>query len=194
MNVSGILLASGFSRRMRQDKLLMEIDGTPLVERVVQAAVGSVLSETILVYRRDEVAMAGKRHGLKCVPNPDAEEGQSASIRLGLGAARADADGYLFMVGDQPFITPVVINEIIQGWSSGPDTIAVSKYGERQGNPVLFPAAFKEQLLKLRGDGGGREIIKQNPDTVMYVSLNNIQAGQDIDTREDYQNLTEECR
>ncbi|NLL81641.1 MAG: NTP transferase domain-containing protein, partial [Tissierellia bacterium] len=33
--VTGIIMAAGFSKRMGEDKLLMEIDGVKMVERVI---------------------------------------------------------------------------------------------------------------------------------------------------------------
>ena len=59
--ITGIILASGFSKRMNRDKLLMEIDGVPMVERVIERAVESRLDEVILVYRVDEVKRIGKK-------------------------------------------------------------------------------------------------------------------------------------
>ncbi len=63
--ITGIILASGFSKRMNRDKLLMEIDGVPMVERVIQRAVESRLDEVILVYRVDEVKRIGKKYGIQ---------------------------------------------------------------------------------------------------------------------------------
>ncbi len=53
--ITGIILASGFSNRMKRDKLLMEIEGIPMVERVIQSSIKSKLDEVILVYRVNEV-------------------------------------------------------------------------------------------------------------------------------------------
>ena len=46
--ITGIILASGFSRRMKRDKLLMEIDGIKMAERVIQACNKSSLDDLIL--------------------------------------------------------------------------------------------------------------------------------------------------
>ncbi len=55
--ITGIILASGLSRRMAgQDKLLLPVDGTPLVERVMQAADASRLDDIILAYQNPAVA------------------------------------------------------------------------------------------------------------------------------------------
>ena len=45
--ITGIILASGFSRRMKADKLLIDIEGSALIERVIKACVDSRLDDII---------------------------------------------------------------------------------------------------------------------------------------------------
>ena len=57
-----ILLASGFSiRRMKKDKLLMDIDGEKIVERVIRACVESDLGFEIILIHRKEVSKEENR-------------------------------------------------------------------------------------------------------------------------------------
>ena len=103
--VSGIILASGFSRRMQQNKLLLEVEGVPMVERVVRSAVASKLDECFMVFRESEVEAIGEKYGLKTVINRFADRGQSESVMVGVEHALKTATGYLFMGGDQPFLS-----------------------------------------------------------------------------------------
>ena len=57
------------------------------------------------------------------------------------------------------------------------------------GQPVYFPAAFKAELLALTGDHGGRTIIRNHPDRVCYVPIDNIRQGVDVDTPEGYEKV-----
>jgi len=190
--ITGIILASGFSRRMRQDKLLLPVDGMPAAECVIRAADASLLDEIVLVYREAAVRELARAFRCRAVYNPDAAEGQSAAVRAGITAARPDAEAYLFMVGDQPRMTASVINRLIAAWQEKRDAIVVPVYTAKRGNPVLFSAALKDELLALQGDEGGRSILERKMDMVYFVDVEDPSAGADIDTPEDYEVLKRE--
>ena len=154
--ISGIILASGFSKRMEQEKLLLPIGGVALVERVIRAAQASRLDEVILVYQKKEIEKIGIKYGITAVHNSRADEGQSAAIKLGIHTAHPETDAFMFMVGDQPFLNPSTINILIDTFRQYPHSIIVPVYNGIRGNPVLFPSAMKELLLALDGDRGGR--------------------------------------
>ena len=184
--ISGIILASGFSKRMEQEKLLLPVGGVALVERVIQAAQASRLDEVILIYQKREIEKIGRKYGIKAVHNPRADEGQSAAIKLGIHTAQPETDAFMFMVGDQPFLNPSTINILIDTFQQDPHSIIVPVYNNTRGNPVLFPSAMKELLLALDGDRGGRVLIDSMPDRVKQVHIEEELAGADIDTRENY--------
>ncbi|MFC1591364.1 molybdenum cofactor cytidylyltransferase [Thermodesulfobacteriota bacterium] len=194
LTVSGIILASGFSRRMQQDKLLLPVNGVPLLERVIRAAVQSDLDEVLLVYRSGSVKDIAERCGLRTVLNQSAQEGQSAAVRIGIAAARQDAAGLLFMVGDQPFLSAAVIDLIISEFFRNPEKIVVPVYDGQRGSPVLFPSRCREQLLALRGDRGGRSIINRMPESVLTAAIQQSAPLVDIDTPEEYRRLHRDHR
>jgi len=187
--ISGIILASGFSKRMEQEKLLLPVGGIALVERVIRAAQASRLDEVILIYQKEEIEKIGRKCGITAVYNSRAEEGQSAAIKLGINAAHLETDAFMFMVGDQPFLNPSTINILIDTFQQDPHSIIVPVYNNTRGNPVLFPFAMKELLLALDGDRGGRVLIDSMPDRINLVSIDEEMSGTDIDTEEDYRRI-----
>jgi len=60
--------------------------------------------------------------------------------------------------------------------------IAIPTYQGRRGHPVLFAMKYKEKLLELKGDIGGRQIISDHPDDVLEVAVNCEGIYIDIDT------------
>ena len=187
--ISGIILASGFSKRMKQEKLLLPMGGIALVELVIRAARASRLDEVILVYQKKEIEKIGREYGIKAVHNPRADEGQSAAIKLGIHTAHPETDAFMFMVGDQPFLNPSTINILIDTFQQDPHSIIVPVYNGIRGNPVLFPSGMKELLLALDGDRGGRVLIEKMSDRVNLVSIAEEMPGTDIDTEEDYRRI-----
>lgn len=185
--ITGIILASGFSRRMDNDKLLLEIEGIPLVERVLKAAKSSQVTELVLIYQRDEIKEIAKKHGIKVIHNPNADEGQSAAVKLGVKSSHPDADGFIFFVGDQPYLNPSTINKLVDEFQKEKNSIVVPLYNGKRGNPVIFPSTLKEDLLRLDGDCGGRKIIECMEDKVKLVPIESGIEGTYIDTEDDYE-------
>lgn len=185
--ISGIILASGFSRRMPHEKLLLPFGNGTIVERVIQAATGSVLDEVLFVYHNEAVAAKAAAYNIPLIYNKQAGEGQSASIRTGVVSTHPESEAYLFMVGDQPFLEPSVINRIIEEHHERPEQIIVPVYADKRGTPTIFPSLFRDELLALRGDCGGRRIIERFPESVRTVPVDAEGAGFDIDTVTDYE-------
>jgi molybdenum cofactor cytidylyltransferase len=185
--ITGIILASGFSKRMGQQKLMMKIGGKPMLQRVIEAAKASKLDEIILVYNDDVICNLGRSHGLKTVYNPNPSEGQSNSMKIGIRSANPLSNGYIFFVGDQPYLEPNVINSLIEEFRNGNKKIIVPRYSNEKGNPVVFHRDFRETLLNVPGDVGGRRIIEENSDQVKYIDFENSIFGKDIDTWEIYE-------
>jgi len=184
--VSGIILASGLSKRMGTDKLLLPVGGIPIIERVLTAASESGLGEVILVCSTEAVASIGKRYPVKIVRNNTPQLGQSCSIRLGVESADPLTEGYMFIAGDQPFINAEVINRLLESFSPEEHTAVVPLYNGTRGNPVIFAAAMGEKLKGLLGDTGGRVLLKEEEGIIVTVDIEDEKAGMDIDTQEEY--------
>ncbi len=186
--ISGIILASGFSKRMKTDKLLMPIKKIPLVKRAINAATTSLLDQIILIYRNEKILNL-TNDKIKTVYNNLAYLGQSAAIKKGINACDKKTEAYLFMVADQPFIDKITINKIINLHKKNLKNIIVPLYDSQKGNPVLFPSSFKKNLLEIKGDTGGRVIINKYKDKVKYIKIDNKHIGIDIDTEKDLKQI-----
>jgi molybdenum cofactor cytidylyltransferase len=183
--IIGIILASGFSRRMKKDKLLMKIDGIAMVEKVIQRAKDSLLDEIIIIYRAEEVKKIGDRYNIKTIYNPKAHLGQSEGLKLGVKEGK-NAEAYMFLVGDQPFITTQLIDKLIEEYKLSKNPIVVPYYKGKRGMPTIFSSTLKDQLLKIQGDKGGRNIIEENISLVKKVAIEDERLGLDIDRPEDF--------
>ncbi len=60
--------------------------------------------------------------------------------------------------------------------------------GKRK-SPVIFGKVYREELLKLDGDRGGKEIIDRNLNSVRYLDFSDGNDFVDIDTREEYEKI-----
>ncbi|HYE81053.1 MAG TPA: selenium cofactor biosynthesis protein YqeC [Clostridia bacterium] len=185
--VSGIILASGLSRRMGTNKLLLPVGGIPAIERVIAAASKSALFEVILVCSNAEIASIGNKYGKKIVDNIVPELGQSRSVALGVENSSPEADGFMFLVGDQPFITENIINSLLQSYITEDCSAVIPLYNGNRGNPVIFTASLREKLMSLTGDTGGRVLLSGLEESTVTVNFTDEKPGYDFDTREEYE-------
>jgi molybdenum cofactor cytidylyltransferase len=117
-------------------------------------------------------------------------DGQSSSIKRGLDACPAGIGSAVFLLADQPFISPALIRSLVDAHTSEAAAIVAPLVGSgRRGNPVLFDRETFDDLRKLQGDEGGRALFSRHH--VHYVPWHDERIIQDIDNAADYQRLLE---
>jgi molybdenum cofactor cytidylyltransferase len=185
-NVAAIVLAAGRSTRMGgPNKLLAELDGKKLVRIATEQALASKASEVIVVtgHQADLVEQALSGLKVKFVRNPDFAGGLASSVKSGIAAVPANADGAVICLGDMPLIDAKLIDRLIEAFE--PDRghlIAVPVSDGRRGNPVLWSRRFFPELMTLDGDVGARHLIAKHAEAVAEVPVEGFDAFLDIDT------------
>lgn len=195
--ITAIILAAGLSKRLGRNKLLLPLGDETVVRKTAKAVLASAASEVILVTGHEEAKVKEAVGGLdvRLAHNPRYAEGQSTSMIAGVEAARDDTESYLFVLGDQPLLTPEIVNDLISLYEeSRPDAlVAAPAFEGRRGNPALFSATLKDELLQASGDAGGRGIIRrletESPEQIVFHHLPNDDIFLDIDTEEDYERM-----
>ena len=94
--IGGVLLAAGQSRRMgRTNKMLVEVDGAPMVLHAARAMLASSVSPVVVVlgHQPEQVERALRGIDVRFVRNPDYAEGLSTSLKSGLTALPDTCDG-----------------------------------------------------------------------------------------------------
>ena len=177
--ITAVILASGFSKRMGCNKLLLPVEGKAMIAHVFDAVRQAGFEQTVVVTGFDSIAQLAVGNGFQAVDNDSPEIGQSHSVVLGVQKTSQSA-GWMFFNGDMPWLKSDTIGKLLEYADAA--HIVVPRYGSRPGQPVYFPAAFKAELLALTGDHGGRTIIRNHPDRICYVPIDNIRQGVDVDT------------
>ena len=212
--ISAILLAAGISRRMGgRDKLLLEYEGKSLLQRAVELLDFLPVYERILVTTKARfefinsqyiltptlsarktlsqvefmpaVHASNPQHPIRAIINPNPEKGQSGSLRLGLNAASGDC--YLFLAADQPLLTHTCLQPMFELAETNADKIIFPSINGVPCTPTLFPARFREDLLSLTGDTGGRAVREAYPESCLAFDVKHPVCFIDIDSETDYQ-------
>ncbi len=193
--VEGIILAAGLSTRMTYCKLEAEIEGVPLVMRVVHAAGESELDRVVLVTGAESFACLGASDAdpilskVHMVANLNPERGMASSMRAGLDAVRPEAAGAMVLLADQPGITAEIINELVGEFRRNPNKMVVPFIFGRKTTPVIFPAALFPELKATIGDVGGRDVLASNSERLLGVELGTRYNDTDVDTPEDLEKI-----
>lgn len=191
--LSAIVLASGFSNRFGQDnKLLMPLGQVTMIETTLQTLISSGIHPIILVTQYQAIAeLFAKTPSVQVIMNPHAEEGISASIRLGV-AASPESHGMMFVPGDQALLGIETLKTLATHYMAAPNKIIVPVYKGTPGSPKIFPPTLREQLTALSGDHGGRDILRHNPSLIDKCHFHQTLDNLDIDTYDCYQRIREE--
>ncbi len=189
IHISGILLASGASRRIKSIKQLLEWRGEYLINHVVRKILESQIDELFVILgdHYDDITKVLDPRA-KIVHNPGWIIGKSSSIKMGVASAGKISDGLIYFLVDQPFINKTIINTLINIFRNSNDNIIAPRVNGRLCNPVLFGKKYYEKLMNLSGEQGGKKIIKNAKD-IIWVNWEDKKLLLDIDTDEDYRNL-----
>lgn len=174
-------MASGAGSRFGGNKLFADVGGRPLVDRAMDAYPPSLFHRAVVVSCYPALLTLAAARGYHTIFNPGADEGISASIRLGM-AEMAGCDGVMFAVCDQPWLTQDSVKRVIAFFEARPDRIAALSWEGKKGNPCLFPPAFYRELSFLTGDRGGGAVIKAHPEALLLVEAASPRELRDVDT------------
>jgi CTP:molybdopterin cytidylyltransferase MocA len=186
-------MASGFSERFgRKNKLLVDFRGKPLARYTLELAVAINFSGGIFftASSREVAALASDFGVVRVLENTAPEKGLRESVRLGVEAAGTEPEYYLFFPCDQPFLDAVSVYPILD--ARAPGRIVEPRYNGKPGNPCLFSAAFREELLSLNEGETPRLLKSRHPHALRGVEIINPLALEDIDDEESLQTLI--CR
>ena len=185
MSVRGVILAAGLGRRMGVIKQLLPMHGRPILQHVVDAARSSGLEHILLVLGHAHEAIRAKIDcmGVDVAVNPDYARGQSTSLRAGL-AHGPDADGVMFLLGDQPMVGHALIDTLIDAFESGRPPAVQPVHQGRPGNPVILGRDLMREAAELTGDTGARPLL-QKPG-VLHLEVDDSALLRDVDTMDDY--------
>jgi molybdenum cofactor cytidylyltransferase len=194
--LEAVVLAAGAGSRFGGAKLTAPWRGGLLIDGALAAAFAApVRSVTVVTGADPKVAPAarafaethGQAHRLRVVHAPDHAEGMAAPRRTGIAALPDDTTGAFVFLGDMPLIPPEVPPRLAEALAVGAKAAAPA-FESQRGHPVLFSAALFQDLKKLQGDEGARNILKTLGPALAVVESPNDGVLVDIDRPSDLEN------
>lgn len=184
MNIIGILLAGGHSRRFGSNKLLHPLaDGQPVALAAARHLLAA-LPDTVVIVRPDnlELATQMKQAGLQVTVCDESQQrmGDSLAAAVRFAASRYQADGFVIALADMPYIQPQTIVAVAAAIADGA-RIAMPVYQGQRGHPVGFAAEFSTLLQQVQGDEGARAIVKAHSSSIVQLDCEDAGVLRDID-------------
>ena len=175
-----ILLAAGRSSRLGQPKALVDVDGQPLIQRLINRlhqlnAEVTVITNTDLL--ADIMLLCPSAH---VVLNPDPEKGRTGSVQCGL-ASILERNGrlpkkLLLVPVDRPGWSVELVNILLQS-----ETSACPVWNGRGGHPLLMVGDDVNAVYLAERDAPLSSLLQRNPIPVDFPWLHlNIDTEADL--------------
>jgi molybdenum cofactor cytidylyltransferase len=183
--ITGVVLAAGASTRMGQHKLLLPLEGEPLVRRTVRHVIDAGFDEVLVVVGYEQAAVVAALQGLtvRHVVNREYATGMGSSFRTAV-EAMADSTAAMFALADQPLVGADDYRRLLDASRTGTKGIVSVRYGEVMAPPHLFDRRYFPELAALQH--GARPVLQAHLDdtTILRFAPDLLL---DVDTPEDYE-------
>jgi molybdenum cofactor cytidylyltransferase len=182
MHIAALVLAAGRSRRFGPgNKLLADLEGTPVLAHTLAAVSAAGFDQTLVVTGQDHAELLDilQRFRVQIVSCADAGEGMGTSIAAGVSMLAPDIDGLAIIPGDMPLMTPQTLHTLLQTFAAhaGGSIVHAADRDGAQRNPVFWPRSFMPRLAALKGDRGAKSLI----DEAIAVRVSDLNELSDID-------------
>jgi molybdenum cofactor cytidylyltransferase len=178
---------------MGRPKALLPIEGVRFIEKIVNALKSTRVGKTIIVlgHNAEEVRRKIADLSVDVVINPDYKQGQLSSLMAAVrsiasSADAGDADGILVHLVDHPYISPDLVNLMIERFYESKKLIVIPRYRERRGHPVILSKLLFEELLATPLDQGAKAVVHAHSSETLDIVTDDEGVTIDIDTPEEY--------
>jgi len=174
---------------MKENKLVVNVDGETLIERVVNTAIRSNADEVVVVlgYEAEKIREKIARLRCKIVVNNRYEKGQSGSVKVGLSAISPEAEAMMVFPADVALIDAPSINRVIDEYSGTKSRIVIASHQHQSGHPILLDRTLFPEVSEIDEDTFGlKAVINRHRAQVKYVDVGSDNVLIDIDTQEEF--------
>ena len=191
--IVAIVLSAGESSRMGNPKALLPIGGVSFIEEIVRALKGTKIDRIIVVlgHHAEEIRKRIAHLPVTFVVNRDYAKGQLSSLIVAIRSLAAEKttekiDGVLVHLVDHPFISPALVDHMIDRFYETKKLIVIPRCGGRRGHPVIFSSRLFPELLSAPLEKGAKVVVHAHRDETLEIETDFAGVTIDIDTPEEY--------
>ncbi len=186
-------LAAGASSRMGSDKALLPWrNGTFLSAAINTLQAATELVIVIAGRNQQAIAPVVYANGAFLVTNPNPDEGQFSSLRIGLNEVLGRGrDAAIVTLVDRPAPNVATIEQLKQVFLAAPDQIwaVVPEFGSRHGHPIIVGREMIEAFLRAPATSNAREVEHSLQEHILYLPVDDPLVAVNVNTQEEFQQL-----
>lgn len=195
VSITGIIIAAGFSFRMKTLKQLLPLNGLPAVIQAVKSMQAGGLQDIIVVvgHKSEQLIPLLRNLNVKVLINERYAEGMFTSIQTGVSNLSPQTKGFFLLPADTPIISAETIPSLIHAFQTQNEIVYPCYLGHR-GHPPLVSARYIPDILNWKDEGGLRAVLNCFENYAVDVPVNDRGILLDMDTPSDYLKLCKFCR
>jgi molybdenum cofactor cytidylyltransferase len=177
--IEGIILAGGYSSRIKRNKMTLLYNGKPIICNVIESMM-DYCSKIVIVtgHYHDEIVEAVSNYDKVIIKrNINYDLGMFSSVISGVTEINSD---FFLTPGDYPLIQKETFKQLVD--ASG--VIRVPIFNNRKGHPIFISKELIEPLLNESLDSNLK--VFRDRYKVNYVETSDEGVLIDVDTMEDY--------
>ncbi len=191
-SVSVVVLAAGLSTRMgEQNKLLLDIDGAPLIRRTLKTLLSHDFAEMVVVlgHQSDIIRVKISDLRVKTVLNPEYLQGQMTSVHCGLQSLTKNSDGVMIYLSDLALFNVVDLHTLRMGFDKCTTGVLAPTFKGQRGNPIILDSNQISSIVKEDKNLGCKRLVTKHPELVTCLPMANDHVLVDMDTPDAYQHV-----
>lgn len=181
-------MAGGNSRRFGTNKLMQPLDGIflyrHLLNRLIRICSRHAQWDLNVVTQYPEIKQDLRKEPVTVRFCSKSRLGASWSVKAGMEGI-TDEGACVFFVADQPFLREESAEGFLMEMEKRQARLGCAAYENQAGNPVWFHRLYFKELKQLKGDQGGRKILRKYPEEVIFYQIEEARELEDIDYLED---------
>jgi len=183
-----VVLAAGEAKRMGEPKQLLPFGRTTVIETVLENILASAVDKTLVVLGAhcERIKPAIKRFPVVVTVNPGFAAEMLSSVQWGICHLPQDARAALVFLGDQPWISPKIIDRVISEYNAADRGLILPVYENSGGHPLLIDLKYRREIGRLSADIGLKELLSRHPEDILRVEIDDPNILRDMDKPADY--------
>lgn len=181
MRPVGLVPAAGFAERFGSDKMLVEIDGRPMIRATVESLLTGGVEKVVVVVppgAEDVRNVLAHIKGVVLVTNQARELGMFSSLQA--GAREADGDPILVLPGDQPWVEPATVAALLERYAEA-KAIVSPRFNGKRGHPVVIPGKYRGEIVDAGEGVTLHHILKAHADERVDMDVYDRGVVRDVD-------------
>lgn len=194
-SLAAIIVAAGYSFRMKRFKPLLSLGESTVLEKAVHSFLkGGIRDIRVVVgHRGNELYPVLDRLGVQTIVNHNFSKGMFSSVRSGVESLSPVVKGFFLLPVDNPMVTGDTLEKLQHAFFTTEFGIIYPLYQGERGHPPLISCRYVNNVINWNEPGGMRALLEQYEHDSLDVQVEDPGVLLDMDTPEDYQQMLRYC-